>query len=267
MPRSPRPDTGAAQPREPAHSLDVSEAGGVRTLHFGSEWTQGAMRIARPWALELEYTREMMIPLLLHTEPEWPRNALLIGLGAGSLTKFLYRHRPACRITVVEIDPRMPLFARMHFRLPEEDERLEIVVADGAQFVADTTQRYDLILVDGFDHKARAGVLDRSPFHLHCRARLSSTGLAAYNLFGALRGFRASAERIVKAYDQRAVVFPSCDSGNAIAVGAAGERMELSLSELRQRALALKSQCSLNLLPSLSRLESSGSCPGGVLVL
>jgi spermidine synthase len=71
----------------------------VRTLHFGSEWIQGAMRIARPWNLELEYTREMMASLLLR---DAPGKVLLIGLGAASLTKFLYRHYPLAHLTVVE---------------------------------------------------------------------------------------------------------------------------------------------------------------------
>ena len=46
--------------------IDISEESGVRYLHFGSEWVQGAMRIRKPDALELDYTREMMVPLLLH---------------------------------------------------------------------------------------------------------------------------------------------------------------------------------------------------------
>ena len=32
----------------PGHAIDISEAAGVRFLHFGSDWVQGAMRIARP---------------------------------------------------------------------------------------------------------------------------------------------------------------------------------------------------------------------------
>jgi hypothetical protein len=57
-------------------------------------------------ALELPYTREMMAGLLLR-DPPWPRQALLIGLGAGSLAKFIYHQLPATRITVVEIDPQV----------------------------------------------------------------------------------------------------------------------------------------------------------------
>ncbi len=74
-----------------ATSIEISEEAGVRYLHFGSRWIQGAMRVARPYALELEYTREMMLPLLFRPAARWPHRVLLIGLGAASLTKFLYR--------------------------------------------------------------------------------------------------------------------------------------------------------------------------------
>jgi spermidine synthase len=77
------------------------------------------MRIARPWSLELEYTREMMAGMLLQTGL-WPRHALLIGLGAGSLAKFIYRYLPDCRITVVEINPQVAFVARQYFKLPDD---------------------------------------------------------------------------------------------------------------------------------------------------
>jgi spermidine synthase len=60
-------------------------------------------------------------------------------------------------------------------------------------------------------------VLDTLPFYQACRARLSESGLLAVNLLGRERGFEASAERISQAFDGRALVFPSCDSGNTIA--------------------------------------------------
>ena len=62
-----------------ATSIEILEEAGVRSLHFGSHWTQGAMRIARPYALELEYTREMMLALLLRKGARWPRHVLQIG--------------------------------------------------------------------------------------------------------------------------------------------------------------------------------------------
>ncbi|MBK7235265.1 MAG: spermidine synthase, partial [Sterolibacteriaceae bacterium] len=140
----------------PRHSIEVSEQAGVRYLHFGTEWIQGAMRVARPWSLELDYTREMMAALLLRPGDDWPARALIIGLGAGSIAKFLYRHRPAARLDVVEINPEVVALARHAFRLPEDDGRLCVHRADGAAFVKTGRTRYDCILVDGFDHRARA---------------------------------------------------------------------------------------------------------------
>ena len=243
----------------------VSESAGVRYLHFSSHWIQGAMRVARPWALELDYTREMMAALLLRPAADWPRAALLIGLGAGSLVKFLHRHRPEAKLTVVEIDPEVVDVARLHFKLPPEDERLRIELDDGADFVAKTKQRFDLIMVDGFDENARTGMLDTLPFYLNCKARLTGSGLLVANLLSKRKGTRKSLERIEEAFDGRALAFPSCDSGNVVAFAATGAPVDHSLGELKALARDLKAQTDLNLLPTLSRLEQANRCPAGKL--
>jgi len=84
-------------------NLQVSESKGVRYLHFGSPWVQGAMRIARPWALELEYTRDMMLPLMLRGSARWPASVLQIGLGSASITKFLHKHHPDARLSCLQV--------------------------------------------------------------------------------------------------------------------------------------------------------------------
>jgi spermidine synthase len=243
--------------------IQISEEAGVRYLHFSSNWVQGAMRVARPWALELDYTREMMAALLLRPDGDWPRSVLLIGLGAASLTKFLHRHRPEAKLTVVEIEPAVVAAARQYFKLPDEDERLRIVIGDGAAFVAASQKHFDLILVDGFDENARSGMLDTLPFYLNCKARLSSSGLLAVNLLSKRRGVRDAMGRIAEAFDGRALSFPSCDSGNVVAFAAAGAPVQHSIGELKTVARNLKESTGLNLLPTLTRLEASRHCPGG----
>lgn len=245
----------------------VSEEAGVRYLHFSSDWIQGAMRVARPWALELDYTREMMAGLLLRPAPDWPRRALLIGLGAGSLTKFLHRHRPEARLTVVEIEPQVVATARHCFKLPDEDERLRISIGDGADFVAGTRTRFDLILVDGFDADARTGMLDTLPFYANCQSRLSEEGLLVTNLISKRRDFRESLARLQEAFDGRALAFPSCDTGNTVAFAARGSRIDIPLAELRHMARDLKRDTGLNLLPTLARLEAAKYCAAGRLEL
>lgn len=237
--------------------IEVSEKAGVRYLHFSADWIQGAMRIQRPNVLELAYTREMMAGLLLHDAP-WPRQALLIGLGAGSLAKFIYHNLPDTIITVIEIDPQVEIVARLHFKLPVDPKRLRIIIADGAEYMLNDGKKFDTILVDGFDKDGRAGVLDTLPFYQACRARLSSSGLLAVNLLSRSKGFQASAEHIAKAFAGRSLVFPSCDSGNTIAFASGGDPVEVTLDELIARANHLNKETSLNLTSTIPRLQIAG---------
>lgn len=248
------------------NSIEISETAGVRYLHFSADWIQGAMRIQRPNALELSYTREMMAGLLLR-EPPWPREALLIGLGAGSLAKFIYHKLPATRITVVEIDPQIEIIARLHFKLPDDPTRLRIIIADGAEYMLKEGKNFDAIYVDGFDKNGRAGVLDTLPFYQACRARLTDSGLLAVNLLGRSRGFQASAGRIETAFDGRSLVCPSCDSGNSIAFATCGETVAVSLDELITRADQLKDETGLNLTTMIPRLQNAGKLVDDRLII
>jgi len=247
-----------------SYPIDIREEAGVRTLLFSTEWIQGAMRIARPWNLELEYTREMMASLLLR---DAPRKLLLIGLGAASLTKFLYRHYPLAHLTVVEIEPAVVAAARQFFKLPEDPKRLNLVIGDGAEYVLNSNGKFDLILVDGFDENAHSGALETLPFYQACRTLLSNDGIVAVNLLTRSRNPEAITARIAKAFDDRALAFPSCESGNAIVFAASGDPIEISLDDLKNSALTLKETTGLNLLPTIARLVQTRTCLNNRLIL
>ena len=206
-----------------------------------------------------------MAGLLLRPTNLWPRSALLVGLGAGSLAKFIYRNLPDCRITIIEINPQIEFIARQYFKLPDDPRRLDVVIGCGADYMHSGDRQFDLLLADGFDADARAGALDTVPFYQACRARLSDRGLFGANLLGHNKGFQGSVERIKSAFDNRAAVFPSCDSGNTIAFATGGEPVDLSLEEMRERAVKLKKDRGLDLLPTISRLQLMHPLPDGHL--
>lgn len=234
--------------------VDVREERGVRYLHLGSEWVQGAMRIARPWALELEYTRELMFPLLLRPAT-WPASVLQVGLGAASVTRFLYRHRPRARLFVAEIEPRVVSAARAFFKLPEDRSRLRIEVADGHDYLASHERCYDLIIVDGYDEGGRTGMLETLPFYANCRARLEPGGLVAANLVDRRRGgVVASAGRLAQAFDDRVLVLPRGLDGNTIALAGVESRRGVKLDSLYARAEKLRRATGLGLESTLARL-------------
>ena len=239
-------------------AITISEQRGVRYLHFGTPWVQGAMRIGRPYALELEYTRDLMAPLLLR-DGEWPRSVLQVGLGSASITKYLYRFHPAARLTIVEISATVLATAYRYFRMPEEGDRVRVEIEDGHEFVGRSKARFDLIVLDGFDEKGRPGMLDTTPFYMLCRERLTRRGLVAVNLLTRTRGVGPSVERMRTAFEDRVVAIPPSDAGNTVALAAVGSRIEERFEDLRTNAAALKARTGLDLLPTLGRLAQASS--------
>jgi spermidine synthase len=234
-------------------SIEVSEEDGVRYLHFGSRWIQGAMRIARPYALELPYTRDMMFPLLLRAGGGWPRTVLSIGLGAGSIARFLHRHRPRAAHTIVEIDDDVIACARHHFKLPPEGPRLRVTIDDGTDYLQAADRDFDLILVDGYDARGRTGMLDTMPFYCNALAHLSARGVLATNVLTRNHGYRGSYQRLESAFDGRAMALPTCESGNVILLAAAGEPVEVDIDDLLRRARRLRKETGLDLVTTATR--------------
>ena len=121
------PGDGVALGVDPQPAITFSEQDGIRFLHFGSRWVQGAMRLSDPVSLELAYVKDMMA-WLLFLEP--PPRILQLGLGAGSLTKFCHRHCRGSEITVVEMSRVVIEAAHRGSSCRSPTHRLDIVRAD-----------------------------------------------------------------------------------------------------------------------------------------
>ena len=251
-----RPPFNSSQ--APGPRITLSESDGVRYLHFGTEWVQGAMRMARPFALELEYQQQMMAAGLLLPEP---RRVVLLGLGAGALAKFCWRSCDTAQITVVELSPSVVDVARRWFRLPPDDERLAVVVEDARAFVEQPAQRdgADWLLVDLYDSAARGPVYDDAAFYAACRTCLRPPGVAAFNLFG--RRFGPSFEAITAAFGTHVVVLPRTAAGNRIVLAYRGDTFDAACAAMASNAAALQSRWRLPMRAWLDGLRSNGLGP------
>jgi len=247
-------------------TIRINEEDGVRYLQFDAHWIQGAMRLARPWSLELDYAREMMLALLMSPYRGWPRSVLQVGLGAASITRFLHRNLPRAKLEVVEIDPEVVLNAWQFFRLPEESARLNIVIGDGYRYMATSRKRFDLILIDGFDARGRPGKLHTLPFYRLCRTRLAEGGILVANLLSRRTRARPNADPIRKAFDDRVLVLPPCDA-NTVVVAKVGAPIRLSFDKLRAAANSFRARTGVNLLPTIARLIEGRHKSTGRIVL
>lgn len=207
--------------------VNLSEADGVRYLHLGyTPWVQGAMRIARPWKLEIEYTQDMMCwQEHLQERAHTASHIVQLGLGAGSLTKYCYRNCPQARITVVELNPQVIAACRQFFKLPPNDARLNVVQTSADTWVDDVRHQgcADVLQVDLYDAPARGPVFDSVAFYSACRACLSPQGVMTINVFGGdaqatgkAGGFKQSYANISAAFEGRCTALAQVDAGNVV---------------------------------------------------
>ena len=215
--------------------VTLSEEDGVRYLHFGTEWIQGAMRLKKPDAIELEYAQQMMMWTLFIERPD---AIAQLGLGAAALTKFCHRHWPQADVTAVELKPSVVAAARSMFGLPDDDERLTVRVEDAEDYVSNVAHhgRLDALQVDLYDATARGPVLESDSFYASCRACLRWPGVLTINLFGAHASFARNMRTLKAAFDGRVVALPEVHEGNRVAIAFNGPPLAVRWVDLRARA-------------------------------
>lgn len=235
--------------------LSVSEARGVRTLHVGGEAIQSAMRLDDPYALELDYTRCMMAFLLFHPEP---REILMIGLGGGSLAKFVHRRLPAARTRAVELDERIVTVARSLFHLPPDDARLTVEIGDGAEALA--PECADVLMVDGFDDEALPAALVSQAFFDAAWGALREPGVLVLNLMSDDPQLDRTLQRLESAFGGAVVCLPALSDPNVIAFALKGAPSAIAWQTLRTRAEHLQARYGLPFARYVSALRRMNPC-------
>ena len=199
--------------------VNFSEEGPIRHLHLGSEWIQGSMLVDAPTVLVHEYIQRMMAWMLFmdpHTLNK--RQALQLGLGAGSLTKFCHKELKM-KTTAIELNPQVLHACRGWFKLPADNSRMQVVLADASQEIKQDKWlgAVDALQVDLYDEEAAAPVLDSAEFYADCRATLTEEGCMTVNLFGRSSSFDNSVDKIAEAFGEEAIwVFKSTREGNTV---------------------------------------------------
>lgn len=205
----------------PTPHTDVlfSDDGPVRHLHLDSIWIQGSMQMDAPLVLVHPYIQRMMA-WLLFVDPDTvaARQAMQLGLGAGSLTKFCAKVL-RMSTTAVEINPKVLAACRNFFKLPPDGARLQVILADAAQEIQDPRWRgrVDALQVDLYDRDAAAPVLDSPSFYADCRRLLTPDGCLTVNLFGRDSSYARSVGHLAQAFGADAIwPFKATREGNTV---------------------------------------------------
>jgi len=223
------------------------------SLYFDMASVQSRMRRGDPVVLELDYTRTMMGFVLI--EPE-PASILMIGLGGGSLAKYCHKHLPRADITAVEINPHV-IALRDGFFVPPDDARFRVVCDDGAAFVERSPQRYDVVLVDGFDYEGQPERLATPRFYAACRAVLAPRGVLVVNLHAEEPACSALIDRIADAFVGDVQVLAAEAGGNRVVFAGRCAEFRDCIANFKARWTALPAAHRQTLRISASRFVRS----------
>lgn len=219
--------------------IEITQDRSQRTLYLGNDAKQSCVDLHRPHRLVLSYTRAMMSCLMFLPTP---RRVLLVGLGGGSLARFLMHHFPDCQIDAIELRPGVVKLAHGYFMLPEQDN-LAIHVAEARSFLSrggGRFEHYDLILVDAFNHDGVAPSVQSESFITACRQRLSAGGIFTINLWNhPCATLRDVLDMIDQGFAGNRLLLPVIDKGNLI-VHAAHDKTCLQLASAKAVAKQLE---------------------------
>lgn len=220
------------------------------SLHFAGNEIQSQMWKHAPEALALEYTQTMMGFVLFHLAP---RHIAMVGLGGGSLAKFCHRHLPESIILVVEINAQV-LALRDTFKVPPDDERLQVVLGDGADLVGRARGEFDVLMVDGYDSSGLPPRLCSAGFYHHCRRALREGGLLVANVVCEHPQYPTLIGRIRMAFDDAVLIVRDSEGRNDIVFAWVGALDDRHLGD-QGRPLSIRGEAWDHLIPAVERVR------------
>jgi spermidine synthase len=220
--------TPSASPSLP-QTVIVTNSLGIRRLHFTDELIQGVMKIDDPDRLLLDYAHKMMAWIWFGLNP---RSVLLIGLGAGSIVRFILKNFPSTLVDVVEIDPRVIELCHEQFFVPRSDSRLRLHLADGLEFLPEAVRRgvrWDLILVDAYGETAEDPGFGTPKFLNTCAAALEEEGLMVINTIVNSPADRPNCGPLTEVFGTNVRYLTATPENNVIAVAGKSRSLHLTI--------------------------------------
>jgi spermidine synthase len=232
------------------NEIVVTERGSIRTMYFvvdGTRYIESRKDLDHPNSLDLDYSRTMMAGFLVNPAP---KRFMMMGLGGGQISNYLFERFPEIEIDAVDIDPEVVRLAHKYFDVPE-NPRYRTHVGDGRLFIENASEPWDLIMLDAF-----RGVF--VPYHLKtreayeaCLAKLAPGGVVVANLHNLTRMYPHDRETLASVFPHR-YSFVS-ESGNQTTFVASGSPERVGTYEIRQNALEVADRFDFDILGLAAR--------------
>lgn len=245
-------------------TIDVRENSQYRWLTFANGVVQSAMSRTEPDRLVLPYTYSMLAPLIFDDDPQ---QVLALGIGGGSLVRYLRATFPSASLTACDSSAAVVDIAKQYFGLPQLDDRFRIEVTDARALLAKVADQ-DLILVDIFDEEGMPPWIDSPNFLRACAGALSETGIVAINLMPNDETRLANILRAIRSvFLGRVLVTTLVDYRNVIVLALQSPPEDLTVAKLGRHANDLERRFGIPLGRVFRNICGVNVCRHGKLVI
>ena len=212
------------------NNIYVYQEGNYLAMTFGYNRTLYTESMYNPRDdrdLPVYYTQFMTASLMY---PKKITSILEIGFGGGRTAWYLHRFLPNVSITSVELDPAVVDLAHKYFGIKNEP-KFQVVNRDGRLFLANSKERYDIILIDAYRGPFVPFHLLTKEFYQIVKDHLADGGVIAQNVEPSTMLFDSAVKTVSS-------VFPQLDfylaDGNVVTIAYNGPA--LSNESLKQTA-------------------------------
>ena len=231
-------------------TVQVWEKEDRRELRFGNHIMQSVFYKVRPDYLVLPYSRFMLLGLIFCPKP---RSVLHIGLGGGSIARWLHREFPQLQQTIIEINSGVIEAAHRFFDLPV-DQRLNILHADATEMITTMTEKFDLIFLDAYTDFGAPEEVKREEFLQNLSVRLKAGGWLIGNAWTMTGDFIKQCE-IWKKTCAHVLQARANQKGNVILFGSQIQQLQ-DKQQFKETAKILQKRHQLDFQRMLRELQS-----------
>ena len=157
--------------------IQVIDKKRVRHLRFGNGARQSSIDKSNPYKLQTKYARDMV---KVFEQFANLNRFLVLGLGAGTIPSYLFNRFPNTLIDVVELLPELKDVASDYFAMPR-DNRLNVIIEDGYDYIMNTEHVYDVIFMDIFNKNGTPKKFATDEFYVGLSRKICYNGYVVLN--------------------------------------------------------------------------------------
>ena len=228
-----------------------------------SRAVQSVIDINQPYSINMENLQYLMGILMFIPPPE---RILILGIGGGTMVHFFRHHFPDCDITGVDMDEELIDIAHQHLMLPPASDNTHYIYQDAQQFITETGQQFDLVVVDIFDGSESPNWIKTLQTAQQLSTMLTIKGAIAYNLLvESDKEFAHFYAQLREQFNQQTLCLESDENENILVYALNFQVPQNSFTENIQRAQEVSGKYSIPMTEILSVIYSINPVDSGVI--